>query len=497
MKLKQFFRPLDASFSTPIAARVLLRSFFVALLLSLFGGLYVYINSSFDREISQRRGYMSGAILEAQRFFTGHEMLLKNLSLAAVRNSPASTAAPAELTDEVELTLGEGAHSWSLWQTRREFEHLRKENINLLYVKAGPDAQAERLTRHTLQPIPVDQNVLRQLKALETLQAPVKGEYWFNATPNLVIADSPVLYLFTLLDDRDPDSGWLGLEIEGAEISTAMDRQHAGDFVVINAQGEEIFASALNPGLTQALQDFSGDRQFGFTGNGLWPDYLVMRNQLGYADLQVVYSMEFANLVMALREPLLLALLIGFGSALGLGLLVQRIERQLINPAIYRKQALIESESFSRTVIQTAPVALCVLRRANGALVLENTLAQQWLGHGRERDQLCHDWISRAYDSGERNRSDEFSVAGRHLHINFVATRYKGEDVLLCAFSDISARKEVELALEQAKRVADKANDAKTQFLATMSHEIRTPLYGALGTLELLARTDLNPRQKE
>ena len=124
MKLKQFFRPLDASFSTPIAARVLLRSFFVALLLSLFGGLYVYINSSFDREISQRRGYMSGAILEAQRFFTGHEMLLKNLSLAAVRNSPASTAAPAELTDEVELTLGEGAHSWSLWQTRREFEHL-------------------------------------------------------------------------------------------------------------------------------------------------------------------------------------------------------------------------------------------------------------------------------------------------------------------------------------------------------------------------------------
>ena len=87
MKLKQFFRPLDASFSTSIAARTLLRSFFVALLLSLFGGLYVYVNSSFDREISKRRGYMSGAILEAQRFFTGHEILLKNLSLSAVRNT--------------------------------------------------------------------------------------------------------------------------------------------------------------------------------------------------------------------------------------------------------------------------------------------------------------------------------------------------------------------------------------------------------------------------
>ena len=111
MKLKHFFRPQDASFSTSIAARTLLRSFFVALLLSLLGGLYVYINSSFDREISQRRGYMSGAILEAQRFFTGHEMLLKNLSLAAVRNKPVSPAAPMELADEVEMTLGEGMHS--------------------------------------------------------------------------------------------------------------------------------------------------------------------------------------------------------------------------------------------------------------------------------------------------------------------------------------------------------------------------------------------------
>lgn len=125
MKLKQFFRPLDASFSTSIAARTLLRSFFVALLLSLFGGLYVYVNSSFDREISKRRGYMSGAILEAQRFFTGHEILLKNLSLSAVRNT---RSAPPEVqadSDEFQLVLGQGAHSWSLWQTSRERDDLR------------------------------------------------------------------------------------------------------------------------------------------------------------------------------------------------------------------------------------------------------------------------------------------------------------------------------------------------------------------------------------
>ncbi|QKZ05733.1 ATP-binding protein [Pseudomonas eucalypticola] len=47
----------------------------------------------------------------------------------------------------------------------------------------------------------------------------------------------------------------------------------------------------------------------------------------------------------------------------------------------------------------------------------------------------------------------------------------------------------------EAKRSADAASAAKSRFLATMSHEIRTPLYGALGTLELLGRSALNPRQ--
>ncbi|CUS14458.1 unnamed protein product, partial [Tuber aestivum] len=85
---------------------------------------------------------------------------------------------------------------------------------------------------------------------------------------------------------------------------------------------------------------------------------------------------------------------------------------------------------------------------------------------------------------------------GRHLFLSFAPTRYQREEVLICAFSDISERKQVELALQQARTLADAANEAKTLFLATMSHEIRTPLYGVLGTLELLARTDLNSQQR-
>ncbi|WP_299014005.1 TMAO reductase system sensor histidine kinase/response regulator TorS [uncultured Photobacterium sp.] len=47
----------------------------------------------------------------------------------------------------------------------------------------------------------------------------------------------------------------------------------------------------------------------------------------------------------------------------------------------------------------------------------------------------------------------------------------------------------------EARAEAEKANRAKSAFLATMSHEIRTPMNGVLGTASLLADTGLNEVQ--
>lgn len=161
---------------------------------------------------------------------------------------------------------------------------------------------------------------------------------------------------------------------------------------------------------------------------------------------------------------------------------------RVILPAQSAHASIAESEAFSRAVIDTAPTGLCVIRRSDHQVLLQNQRAQAWQDSHRLMNLLkSHTEAGQAH----------LEINGRHLHVDFVPTRYQGQDAWLCALHDVTRHIEDTAALEAARQTADSANQAKSRFLATMSHEIRTPLYGVLGTLELLGLTALAPRQQD
>ncbi|AUB76798.1 response regulator [Pseudomonas paraversuta] len=204
-----------------------------------------------------------------------------------------------------------------------------------------------------------------------------------------------------------------------------------------------------------------------------------------------LYAITYQNFFGYAKWPLMGAAGL-FGLFVLIGWRVNRWYRvRIIEPAQRSSQSLAESEEFNRVMLDNAPVGLCVVERATGVILLENQRAQQWQGTPELIALLKRDYAER--EPGEV----QLEVAGRYLQACFAFARYKGRDVVLCGFNDITRHVDDANLMEQARLAADEASKAKTLFLATMSHEIRTPLYGVLGNLELLELTPLNERQHE